>query len=774
MAYALFRQALADLRSRRMQVLQLLLILTAAASIVMMTSAIQFSAGRIWDRVFTESNGAHAFFRTQDPRVDLTRVSRMTGVTEASAVFPLVSGPALVQDPIKIPPLYYGVAPEPASVNRPLVTEGRWLSAQSDDEIVLDPIYADDIQVRVGQRVDVLTARGPLPLMVVGLALNSNAPYPQDTLAAYVLPGTLARIEPDRARWEQGIDIRLADPQHSEVFVEQATAQFTGMAVNGRDWQSTRASAQIWNQINLLFLRICSLFALIAVGLIIANATSAFILARFREMALLKAIGFTPAQITALLLLEHLGLALIAGIVGIVVGFLLMPLFLPSLVLRRTAGLLPSGWWLIVDPALALSILLGLLLVVTIFTALPAWRGGQIATVQGITVGATPVRPRPSRLAGLAARLGLPPVIVLGVKDAFARPWRAIFTVAGLAVTIAMTTIGLGTDRIFRAINADPTVLGQLPGSVFVQRVYFSDAETRRLLEAHPEVRSYIAYAPAPAQVPDQPVVIRTQALDRGYEQMRLTIPEGRMFAAPGEAIVAQGLLDQLALKVGDELRLRMRDRPLTLRIVGRYVATDSRGLRAMFSLETLRQQIDPATETTEYVLQLAPGTDAEAVRENLLRAAGGQLAVLVWRLDAQNEQLHTSAAALSVALLLIGVINVLNTALLGVQERVRDLGVLKAIGLTPGQVVVSVVTGVSVLALLAMLIGVPLGIVLIESLFAAVVRLFGGGSGAPLPINWAWLLLLLPIALLVTALASAVPARRAARIPVVEVLRYE
>jgi FtsX-like permease family len=109
---------------------------------------------------------------------------------------------------------------------------------------------------------------------------------------------------------------------------------------------------------------------------------------------------------------------------------------------------------------------------------------------------------------------------------------------------------------------------------------------------------------------------------------------------------------------------------------------------------------------------------------------------------------------------------------LLGIRERRRDFAIYKAVGVTPRQVLATVAASGSLLAVVAVVIGIPLGSVL----FHYVVVATNPTDGPDLVTNptWWWLLLALPATLVFTTIASVVPARQAAAVKPAEALRYE
>ncbi len=124
----------------------------------------------------------------------------------------------------------------------------------------------------------------------------------------------------------------------------------------------------------------------------------------------------------------------------------------------------------------------------------------------------------------------------------------------------------------------------------------------------------------------------------------------------------------------------------------------------------------------------------------------------------------------LDTTLLLITATTLVAVALLSVRERIRDYGVLKAIGLTPGQIVSTVVSAHAALAALASLLAIPLGI----GLYLALFRIAGDATEDAIIAPW-WSLALIPIGtVLVVVVATSLPARLATRIHTADALRYE
>ena len=120
--------------------------------------------------------------------------------------------------------------------------------------------------------------------------------------------------------------------------------------------------------------------------------------------------------------------------------------------------------------------------------------------------------------------------------------------------------------------------------------------------------------------------------------------------------------------------------------------------------------------------------------------------------------------------MLLITATTLVAVTLLSVRERIRDYGVLKAIGLTPTQITSSLVSTNAALAVVASILAIPLGI----GLYLALVMAASGTTEDAVLAPW-WSLALIPIgAVLVVVAATSLPARLATRIRTADALRYE
>jgi putative ABC transport system permease protein len=125
---------------------------------------------------------------------------------------------------------------------------------------------------------------------------------------------------------------------------------------------------------------------------------------------------------------------------------------------------------------------------------------------------------------------------------------------------------------------------------------------------------------------------------------------------------------------------------------------------------------------------------------------------------------------ALAAVAVLIAALGIVNTLTMNVVERVRELGILRAAGMTRDQVWRSVVVEAGVLGLAGALLGIALGTVV----GGLMVVLAGGRVDVAAAIPWPVIGLALVLGVVVAMLAAAYPARLASRLSIVRAVQYE
>jgi putative ABC transport system permease protein len=412
---------------------------------------------------------------------------------------------------------------------------------------------------------------------------------------------------------------------------------------------------------------------------------------------------------------------------------------------------------------------------VAIATAIPAWRAGRVAPVEALAIGRAVAGGRASRLARLARSLRLPVVLVLGAKDAFARPTRAALTVASLVLAAVLVVCAMGFEATINRLSTD-SALRAKPWELRVSGVAMPRSAVDRLLLGEKDVTA-VARVYEPRLVSDDG---RTELSSRVVEPLRggvaafpFAIPDGRGATAPGELTLGRGALDRLGVQVGDRIRLRAGGVPFTATVVGRHVEPDDGGRVAVLPAATLPER-PGKLDNPYWVAQVRPGADAAAVEAAIQRAAGNRLAVErpVESMQAEAADTRPIIYGVTALLLVIAAANLLTTLLLGVRERRRDAAVLGAVGATPGQVGATVVAGAALLTAIASLAGLPLGALLYTALISTTDPA-DGPDVVTLP-GIVWILLAAPVALTLTAAVSSLAARQAARVPAAAVLRAE
>ncbi len=236
------------------------------------------------------------------------------------------------------------------------------------------------------------------------------------------------------------------------------------------------------------------------------------------------------------------------------------------------------------------------------------------------------------------------------------------------------------------------------------------------------------------------------------------------MFHAPNEAVAGQGFLDLMHIRVGAWISKSIDGVPVILHIVGRTIEPDNNGDVVDFGLDALTNAGSAPPQLT-YHLVLEPGVAPAAARARLLAASGDRLDVQVVTNPAGGLRVLQVVIAVSVVILaVIGLANLLTATVVGMRDHRHEVGVLAAMGLTPRQVMATLVVNTMILTAVGVTGGTVAGLVAAPRLINMQGATSGIGSGIAVSLSAAAVAAILAVALLTAAAAALLLARRMTR----------
>jgi putative ABC transport system permease protein len=754
----------ADMRARAGQILVSIAVIAGVVTALLLSAALLEGATNPWQGLFTQTRGAQIWLRLTPGTGVRQLAARVDGVTAVAGPYPAAAA-TLAQGGLRAPVQLRAMGTAMPQIGRMLVRQGGWLSRKAPAGVVLESSLAQAIHASEGSMLVIDGLDGnSARVRVAGLADSSDQGfYPDQTPGLmWVLPGLLRRVEPVARHTQEEVGLRIADPAATGFVVQQVVTQLGSQhVVSVGTWQQVEQSMARRDPLLGLLLALFGLVALGAAVLAIMNATGGRVLLQLQDLAMLKTLGFTPGQVAGVIVAEHAAIGAAGIAVGLAAERLLTAVLLDSGHGVVTAATPVPGPW-------ALLIAVGTELAVVLATMLPSWRASRVSPV----AAAAPSLPRGhlSRLARTALESRLPPAIVLGARGAFVRRLPAALTIGGLAVPMLMITIGLGFWSTLDDVQQHPADIG-LAAALTVSPGALSSAQAQQLVSADRDVAAVYRCVKVPALLPGETTTITTLGMGTSARPYPFHVAQGRLYRAPGEAVASQGLLDVSHLHVGDFIRMPIGGVPVIFHIVGRIIEPEYGGQVLAYGLDTL-SQAGAAAPPFYDSLVLRAGVPPGAARAALLRASANRLDVEEAASPAgQLDVVRFMIAGLIAVLAVIGLTNLFTASLVGIRDHVRDVGVLRAMGLTPWQVRTSLLTRTSVLALVAAAIGSLAGLLVCGRLINLGAQAYGIGAGIGRPPSAAAVLAAALLAVLGSSLTAIIPARRAARLPAASAL---
>ncbi|MGL5809319.1 MAG: ABC transporter permease [Nocardioides sp.] len=700
-------------------------------------------------------------------------------------------------------------------------------------EVVLDRRTAELADYRVGDTIRLVTAGNQATLSpeLVGLgdfvdggSLNGASVTAFETTAAQDLFADGEDVFNDI--WVTAEDGVSQDDLEAEVAGTLPAGLEAVTGVEAAD--ETEEALEEPLRFIQIFLLVFAAISLVVGAFLIVNTFSILVAQRSRELALYRAMGASRGQVLRSVLAE----AALLGVVGSTLGLLLgIGLATALKLLFENFGLDLSGQALIFEPStIVASYAVGI--VVTILAALfPAWRTGRIAPVQAmrddITMTAAPLRRR--LIFGLLLLLAGAAVLGSGLFVGVPRPliWvgagilGVLLAVAAMSPTLSKPLLHLASrayGRVFGAVGAlagqnslrnprrtTATASALMIGLALAVTMAIVGASAKASVDDLIEtsfVGDYVvsstfgqAFSPsiaaemAEVDGVEQVVVQRFGLAERKGDPERigsfdpeladgmlaLEYLEGGTDGLGGDsALVTEQFADDEGLEVGDKLTYQTPSGERTFAVGGVFadnpivagqVVIDPRAfLDAGFpdSDNFLIVDVDRQSERVEKAL-------AEVVADNPLVTVKDQQALA----DEQRgpiDRLVLMIFALLALALVIAALGIVNTLALSMIERTREIGLLRAIGLSRRQLRRMIWLESIVISVLGAVLGTVCGVLFGVALMYALRD--QGLEAIDVPIGQ--LGLFLALAVVIGILAALLPARRAGRLDVLQAIATE
>jgi ABC-type antimicrobial peptide transport system permease subunit len=610
--------------------------------------------------------------------------------------------------------------------------------------LILGRQAAESLDVQVG---DTLRITGSA-FRVVGI-YETGSGF-EDAAAVVPLKEAQAlALQPHRA---SVLYVKLDDPAQADPLQARIERRFKDLSVATS--AGFASQEELFDLLDGIAMAVAGLAVVIG-GIIMTNTLWMSVFERTREIGVLRSLGWRRRRVLGLILGESITLALLGGLIGSGLGLL-------SLVAIRESGSVLGIFGSRLTPDVFVRALVTVLALGVVGGAYPAWWASRLLPVEALQYEG----------GGRAREVHIPGGMT--VRNLWRRRTRTALTLLSIGVGVA-AVVALG-GVVGGMVGAFTTMMRDSQTDLFVAEtgvdMDFSAIDERvgARLAARPEVDGVSGMFWTGASTQEMPMLIIYGYHPREFAIRRYRIIEGEPLSGRRQIIVGRMAAEKTGVEVGDAFRLLNSN----FRVVGIYeTGTAFEDAGVVVGLREAQSITGKLRQVQFYLVSLRDPDRVETVQADL-EAAFPDLDFSLTSELAENTSdfrvMTEMADQLSLAAVFIGALGMLNTMLMSVLERTREIGVLRSLGWRRRQVLGMILKESLVLGVVGGIFGIPLGMGL-----GTLVGTAGIWGGALEP---AYTPPLFAQAVAVAAVAGVIgglyPAWRATRMRPVEALRYE
>ncbi len=367
---------------------------------------------------------------------------------------------------------------------------------------------------------------------------------------------------------------------------------------------------------------------------------------------------------------------------------------------------------------------------------------------------------------------------------------RTTLTVAALMIGVAMMVIVWVMTDSFKG-DLDDWLKGYMGGDLYISSSIKMGEDVWRRLEA---VEGVTAVAPvnyfevewkSPSGEREK---VAFMALDPvSYSNVTSFLysqTEGdpqsalRQLASGNTVFIASVLAEKYDLKPGDQVTLRTKIGERDFHIAAVVVDYYNQGLVMQGSRSDM-QRYFRQKDANAFLVKVDPKYEISQIQQRIdtLYGKRDRLTIvsnqtLLESINRLMEQAFSMFDVLALIAMLVGFFGITNTLTMNVMERTQEIGMLRGVGMTRGQVILMILAEAALMGAIGGVLGLVFGVILSRIFMLAMTAMSGYTLTYILQIERVILALL--IAMFVSQLAAFLPAVRAARIRILEAIQYE
>ena len=602
------------------------------------------------------------------------------------------------------------------------ILEGEVKEFPAPGEIWIPNSWKNKSNLAIGDTLQIPTDNGLFPLKISGIVVNAqHSNGLMNPVPVWVGPGSLPLLFPVNDLSVVSLGIRLNSSEVTEKVWARFHQEYEYRGF-GTLYGFYKKIFQIIYQITGGLLLVFAIFGIIVTSTITSSVVNSAIKTDYKMIGMLKAQGFTNRNVITVYVIQFMLITCIAIPIGLFAGYFITQLVFKDLIAAIGAVNFDISWFL---PAVITFIIF--IIGILIITYRTASQAGQIQPVTAIRFGGPPQRSfAGSKFSLFTLRPNSQLPIFLGLRMLMSNKKRAFLMFIGLLFVVFVQVLYTNVDNSILNLDDNRPSWGYTNTDIFIDATTPLEENEedifKEFLEDDERVKEVVKMgvygANLPASEGKAPQTFIGFVYDDELEKLGLVNLEGRHPVFETEISIGINSSKELNKGLGDTLDIFMEGQlvPFTITGIYQHLSNLSEGFK--IRIEGIRE-LNPLYQVRRYNVILYPEEDQEAFREEILETYGSTYKV---RTDSESQtQLKNIIDGIKnvfvlVAILFLGVlfVTVFNDTVLSIRENQKNLGILKAIGLTPLQLQLALVLKAVFTAIIALIIGVPLSLLII------------------------------------------------------------